>query len=1153
MAKRILKKRRRGSIFECLPVAFLLGLPIAIAGQTVPSASAPLSPSLLSGFESPPQSARPRVWWHWQNGNVTESGIKKDLQWMHRVGIGGVDLIDAALFTPQVVKTRLRYMSPGWKDAFRYAAHLAGHYGMEFGIDSSPGWSETGGPWVKPFQAMKKFVWSSTVVTGGRPFHGVLPQQPAATGPIQNSPLISGPLTPPQIARLKFYRDSVVIAYKAPVFDPRPASANSSSGPVNARALSQLSDGSLTDGATVTEANGGAWLELRYARLVRIQGVTLAASASGGSSFAATVYGSADGTTWKDLTRLSFTQPLLGSVFPQITTSFAPVRVRYARVVLAVSPPQDLAASLGTGAAPGAVSSSLLTGAPVDRKARARFHVHELVLHSRATVNQFEAKADFRIVPDYYAVASSAPCAPGTTVNPKDAVDLTNRMKPGGTLDWTPPPGRWVVLRIGYSLEGTTNHPVSQATTGLEVDKLSRRYVKSYMEHYLDTYQAITGPFGPGSVNALTNDSIEVGMQNWTDDILQDFRRLRGYDPLPWLPALTGVVVGTAAQSDRFLWDFRRTVNELLAKDHYGEIARIARARGLRSYAESLEGHRVGIGDDIEMRQYASVPMGAMWTYGGRDKPAAAYVADLRGAASVAHVFGRKRVAAESMGSADWPWAYAPRELKPVVDMEFALGVNRIFVHESAHQPNDKPPGLSLYVFGQMFDRLDTWAAEAGPWVRYMARCSYLLQQGRYVADIAYFYGQEASPAGLFSDKSIDVPHGYGFDFIDPDALLHALSIDRGRIVTRSGMRYRILYLGGTSGMMTLDVLRRIEQLVREGATVVGRRPVASPSLRDDPSQFRAIAAELFGSAGSTAERHVGAGSVFPSGSLPEALSALHLQPDFTYSIPQRDAAIHFTHRRLRDGDIYFITNQLNRPENLTASFRITGFAPQLWSAVTGAVDPVSFKIANGRTSVPLDLPPYGSVFVVFRKPAAGSAASVPSPKPKTLLTLHGPWRVSFQANRGAPGGIEVRHLASWSGSTLPGVRYFAGTGTYTKRFRAPGRLAGTRVLLDLGQLWELAQVRVNGKPAGIVWTPPFRLDITKYVHPGENTLSIGVTNLWVNRLIGDQQPGVKEKYTFTTIPTYGPDAPLRLSGLLGPVRIEQVAVPANRTRGIGS
>jgi hypothetical protein len=1089
------------------------------------------SDPLLQGFNSPPPSAKPRVWWHWMNGNISKEGIARDLEWMHRVGIGGINAIDASLATPQVVEKRLIYMTPEWQDAFRYSAGLAHTLGLEMSIDSSPGWSETGGPWVTPQQAMKKLVWSETLVEGGTPYRGVLPQPPGNAGPIQNAPMTKGALDPPpKSASLSFYRDSVVVAYRVPTAAPQIESAVSSNGTFDPM---QLADGDLLNGVTVVPQDGGkqAWVKLGYARPTQIQAITLAASAEGAPGAVAVLEASDEGASWRNIVTIPF------SKLPLHTVSFAPVTARFFRVTLSPADPVPLP-GIFTNYAPGAASKILLARLappPVPL----RYHFHELVLHARATVNEAEAKANFAIAPDYYSLAT-AEVGAETAVKPSDVMLLTDRLKADGTLEWTPPPGQWTVVRMGYSPLGTENHPAPIEATGLEVDKLNREHVRAYLQTYLDRYEHVTGPelFGHQGVNALTVDSTEIGAQNWTESMLADFQRLRGYDPSPWLPVLTGVVVGTAQQSDEFLWDFRRTIAELLARNHYGEIADMARKRGLTNYAEALEDHRASFGDDMEMRQYAAVPMAAMWTYGTRRESFPTYVADIRGAASVAHIYGQNLVAAESLTSAVQPWAYAPRQLKPIVDLEFALGVNRVVVHTSVHQPVEKPPGLSLFIFGQFFNRLENWADYAQPWVTYMARSSYLLQQGRYCADVAYFYGQEAPLTGLFGDQDIDVPAGYGFDFVNSDVLLHQLRVDGRGLTTPSGMRYRVLYLGGSSRYMTLPVLRRIRDLVAQGAVLVGRRPKGSPSLADDAAEFESVASALFGTG--EAAHALGKGHVFPDGSLTGALAALKLLPDFEYTKPQADTEILALHRRLTGGDLYFVSNRLNRREQVTASFRVTGMAPEFWNAVTGEVSAAAYRMVNGRTEIPLPLGPYDSIFVLFRHATTVTAMELGAPAQRSSMTVTGPWRIDFQPNRGAPARITEDALQSWSDNAESGVRYFSGSADYATSFTLPadGKRPGVHLWLDLGDLRDVAEVSLNGHSLGILWNPPFRVDITGAVRPGENQLHVKVANLWVNRLIGDAQPDVKTKYTFTTIPTYEADAPLRASGLLGPVQI---------------
>jgi hypothetical protein len=1118
---------KRGSGFAAAAAVLLtvIVLPSNAAGPAR-SMAHPDHDALLEGFRAPPPSARPRVWWHWMNGNVTEDGIAKDLAWMKRIGIGGVDAIDASIATPQVVPHRLVYMTPAWKHAFLYATRLADRLGMEMSINSSPGWSETGGPWVLPQQGMKKLVWTATAIEGGKPFHGILLQPPDTIGPFQNAP-VSGDIPPSAAAAaLHFYRDSIVVAYRTPIETPVVQSVTSNGGSIDAPLLS---DGDYTRAATLLPPapDGDIWVRDDFAKPVTLQGLSLALVMPRGLGVLAIVEASDDGSAWRHVADAPQAAQLQRLVMIQQTISFSPVTARFFRVVLHPAPP------LPTSLRPRDPAPGLIASAPAAPPSRT-YRLFELVFRAAATVDAFEQKAQFATPPrDFYALAGPVGAAPGSAIDPAGVVVL-DRMKADGTLDWDPPAGRWTVLRMGYSLTGAENHPATAEATGLEVDKLNRTHVHDYFEHYLSTYRQVTGPalFGRRGLQSVVVDSAETGMQNWTEGILADFRASRGYDPTPWLPVLTGAVVRAPADSDRFLWDFRRTIAELLARNHYGEIAEIARQHGLANYAEAIEDHRPTFGDDLEMRQYASIPMAAMWTYGERWPSALTYEADILGAASVAHVYGRPLVAAESLTSALKPWAQSPRDLKPIVDMEFARGVNRVVIHASVHQPVDRPPGLSLFGYGQFFNRLETWSEQAGAWVRYIARCSFLLQQGRTVADVAYFYGEEAPVTGLFGDKPVDVPPGYAFDFVNPDALAHELSVRDGALVTASGMRYRVLYLGGSSRMMTLPALRRIATLVEQGATLVGVAPEGTPSLGDDSNAFAALRGALFGAG--VARHAFGKGTVY-SGSLPEALADLKLKPDFDYTKPQPDTRLLYAHRRVANGDIYFVSNRTAHAQSVTATFRATGQRPQLWDAVTGKVSNPSYRAAADSTDVALLLPASGSVFVVFRAKLAPADDPIATAEP--ILTVDGPWRIAFQPGRGAPAAVTQQTLASWTANPDPAVRYFSGTAVYETSFDLSPAQLGAGLSLDLGDVRELAGVTLNGKALGTVWTPPFRVDISKAVRAGRNALRIEVANLWVNRLIGDAQPDAAHKFTFTVIPTYRADAPLRESGLLGPVQ----------------
>jgi hypothetical protein len=1116
----------------------------ALTACLSPSSFAQKAPaSLEDGFRNPPNSAKPRVWWHWMNGNITKEGIKLDLEWMNRVGIGGFQNFDASLTTPKLVDKRLVYMTPEWKDAFRYATTLADQLGLEEAIAGSPGWSESGGPWVKPNQGMKKIVWSETRIEGGKPFTGALPHPPTVSGPIQNIPIfdflamISGQ---PPTGGPSFYADTAVIAYRAPEKDV-PVSAlqpkiTSSSGNLN---LTLLDDGDLVKTTQLPKAPAGqqAWVQYEFASPQTMHAVTLVLNDPGAA--AANMFGAApsiadveagdDGQTFRKLVDI----PNDGG--QEHTIAFPATSARFFRVTFTDRPPAGFSEMTFDVENPFGDFSGM--------KPDPNFEISELVLHPGARVSRFEEKAGFAnlIGLDTF---STPPVATSDAIRKNDIIDLTSKMGPDGNLDWTPPAGKWVVLRFGYSLTGVTNHPASPEGTGLEVDKLSRQDVKEYMEKYLDNYKSAAGDLmGKRGLQYVISDSWEAGTANWTDDMVAEFTKRRGYDPRPWMPVLAGHAIESSQDSDRFLWDFRKTLGELLAENHYDQINDILHARGLGHYGESHEEGRAFIGDGMEVKRHNDVPMSAMWTQKpGVNKEQYGYNADIRESASVAHIYGQNLVAAESLTASSGAWAWSPATLKPTADKELAMGLNRFVIHTSVHQPLlDKRPGLALGPFGQWFNRNETWAEQAGPWVSYLARSSYLLQQGRFDADIAYFYGEDSNITALFGKKSPDIPAGYNFDYINADALIHVLTFKDGQLNTPSGMHYRVLSLDPHSQQMSLPVLKKIRDLVQAGAIVAGPKPTDTPSLSDSPKEFQSIVDQLWGSGSGNS---VGKGRVYGDKSLGDVLTAVGVTPDFSYAKPQADTNLLFVHRKLADGDLYFVDNRNDRDAVLDAGFRVTGKEAEFWHTDTGTIEPASFQIAGGRTTVPLHLEPWGTVFVVFRKPAKTTSRSLPKTAETTLATVEGPWDLSFEPNLGAPAKTTLDKLISWSDSSDEGVKYFSGKGTYTKTIDAPADwfVKSARVWLDLGDVKNLAEVSINGRPLGIAWKTPYRVDITGALKPGKNAVEITITNAWVNRIVGDRQTNVTKTYTLTSPKFYKADSKLVASGLLGPVKVIRTA-----------
>ncbi|GAB2845001.1 glycosyl hydrolase [Microbacterium insulae] len=1059
--------------------------------------STPTTSDLWRRFIDPPDDARPRAWWHWMDGNVDPAGIVRDLTWLHDVGVRGVQLFDGGMGVPLVVPEPVRPGSAAWSEAIRTTTRTASDLGLELAVATSAGWSASGGPWVEPRDAMKKIVWSEAIVDGGGRRRVTLPPLPAVAGLFQDAPRWGAS------PRDAWSTDWRVVAFPAD-------DAHDPLRPDRVRGSGMLADvACLTDGGFEAalalprdpDRRSSAWLEVEFDEPVSVGSVTVGLPGPRGFGAApppdaVLEAGDVDGG-FQPIAHLEATTA------PARTVAFPPVTARRFRLMLSGASAAEALPPVADG----------VRIPPVLNRSDA-FHVSEFALRGGGRVHHAETKAGFGVVPDYYAVDTDAG-ADAAAVRAADVHDLTALVE-GGVLDWEAPPGRWRVLRLGASLTGQTNGPALPDGTGLEVDKLDGVRVAAFLARHLDRFEA-------GDFDALLSDSIEAGSQNWTDRIAERFRDLRGYDPTPWLPTLAGYLVGGAEESDRFLYDYRRTLADLLSAEYYATLAAEAHRRGMRYYAEALEDGRPQLGDDLAMRSHADVPMGAMWTYDPGTGPRPTYVADLKGAASVAHVHGRKWTGAEAFTSFDRPWASSPRSLKHVADLQLALGVTRFCIHTSPHQPlAAPPPGIALAPFlGQAFTVNETWAAMAGPWIEYLARCSAMLSAGEPAVDFAVFVGEEAPVTGLFADGlDTTVPAGFDFDYVDA-AGLAVLRVDRDGDLRSVGARYRLLVLGGSSSRLTVAALRHLQRLADAGATIVGLPPHSTPSLADDESEFRRLCDEIW------AEDRP-AGRVLATSDLAEALTSLGLRSDFEITgHPVRTVA-----RSVDGGRVTFLANPSDQIAHVRLSVpeRVGGLSA--WDPVELSATPLpGVTTGDGRTVVELVLPPFGSVFVVPLGSAAASAGDeVPVRRPAPLTD--GPWRLAL------PGREEIvlPRPALWT--ELGGAaRGFSGTGTYRTVFEHRVPLDGARAWVDLGGVHDIARVVVNDVDCGVAWTAPFRVDVANALRAGTNTIEVMVATPWRNRLIaeavrpsGEVFPPMREVFEASAV-----ELP---AGLMGPVSL---------------
>lgn len=1015
-------------------------------------------------FAHPPQSAKPMVWWHWMNGNITPDGLRKDILWMHSVGIGGFHIFDAGLDTPQVVDHRLGWMTPEWKEAFRGAVALADSLGMEVSIAASPGWSCTGGPWVAPEDAMKKITWRSRQIQGGARVDVELPKPFTVSSRFQNMPLPyeynhhqDGPI--PEW----YYKDIAVYAVKLPedyhTMQELGARVSCSGGDLT---LEELTDGDL-DNAKGLAAPAGKplWVQYEFPQEQSFKAVTVgnAIARNGGHALPAkcrdSLLVSNDGVHWRTL--CGITQ----GAAQQQTEYIPQARARFWR----------------------------LQRNPV----KGASHVGEFVLHSHTLLNHPEEKAGFAYTCDLQAYPSASAAVPASEV-----IDVTPFCK-DGLLEWDAPEGRWMIYRMGCSLCGKKNHPASPEATGLEVDKLDKDAFSRYLHTFLDMNKEAAGELlGKRGIRYLMIDSYESGAQNWTETLPAAFLARRGYDMMPWLPAVAGVVLESTEATEQFLWDFRRTIGELFAENYDNASAIVREDYGMTGiFIESHEHGRSCPADGMSIKKTAAYPMSAMWMEGSAQAMRTLEgQADIKESASVAHIYGQNLVAAESLtisGKGGKAFTYYPGNLKAAADRELAAGVNRFVIHESAHQPvDDRIPGVGLFHYGQWFQRHETWAADAAPWIAYLTRSSALLQYGRYVADWLYYYGEDTNITAQFSRKALETPFGYSYDIAGPEVLLKELSVRSGKLVTRSGMEYSTLVVGSEGLPMSAKVRARINAFKKQGVRVL-------------------------------------------EGINPAHYVGKTIEPDL---IVDDRRELHFVHRSAPDVEIYWVGSLMDCRREVEASFRISGRKPRLYHPESGEIRELPYRFENGRTIIPLHFEREEAYFVVFGESVATSALNVPREVLVNSTPVDGAWRVTFQEGRGAPAAAVFERLIDFRDSPVPGIRYFSGKAVYHKDFsfeKEEGRYA-----LNLGAVGCMATVRLNGVRLPQLWKAPYRVDVTEALMNGNNTLEVEVTNLWVNRLVGDAALPEKDRLTYFTFDFYKKCDRLLPSGLMGPVCIER-------------
>jgi hypothetical protein len=1106
-------------------------------------------------FRSPPREYRPETWFHINGNNISKEGLTRDLEAIRYAGLQGIQLFNkGGKPYPGVPQTQI--LSPEWWQMIRHAAQECRRLDIKLTLQNCPGWSMTGGPWVPVEQAQRELVQSVTRIERGKAFDAVVPMNKEFLGQdydyqdvcVIAFPTPEGDDLPPHVP-VKIESNNEAVPWER-VFDPKQSLNLPAQGGADvARRLRDSQVGKVKGQDSYVQVRFAGPVTLRSLRLPPISHMM------GGSQIPRTdvrlIIEKVEGGRRSPVAEIPLPDTCWMDRQYDVTLALPEITTQELRVTFA-----------------GEQTPS----------------VPYLYFQSQPRLHNYEAKAGYalrtleqEIVPRY---------DPDGFLKQDATTDLTDRMDTSGRLVWTPPSGKWTIVRFGHVNMRKTNGPAAKEATGWECSKLD----KIALEHHLRNGMvgSLAGPGGPcgdGKLYGLLMDSWERYIPTWTiqsETMFREFRERCGYELRPFLPALMGYVVDSPVRTEKFLRDLRQTMDDLFVENFFAHFRTIAREFGAVVYTEGAAGE-VLPGDALRYYGVSDVPMTEFW-YPGSGTPLGLDKKPVLAATSAAHLYDKQRVAAEACTQGNFGWRETPFTVRSLIDHHFALGVNHLVFHTFSHTPQvEVYPGSSFGdTTGFPLVRNQTWWRHTPAWIDYLTRCQYMLQQGEYVADVLWYLGDELARPPY---QTAPFPAGYRFDLLNAEVLHTRLSVADGRIRVKDGGEYRLILLRDSQRML-LSTAQRLQELVVAGAVILGDEPQDSPSLMDGPKDIavlRTIANELWGE-GPSGMKCVGKGKVYWGKSLDEVLHEEAIGPDVM--IPAQ-AKIPWIHRRTANADIYFLSNQHENAVDASIGFRVTGKAPEIWDLHTGQTHPAGiWQVKEGRTHVALSFEPQGSTLVVFRQAANPSwtrllrdgetvldstsgwfrKCEATSPgcmvEPASFIawkpgqyeltdavgrtrrimaasrsqSIDGPWTLAFEEGWDAPTTVEIPRLISLTEHTEQAVRYYSGTTTYRKRVELVS-VAG-QVLLDLGQVHDMAEVWCNGRKLGTRWCPPFTFDLTEAARPGTNDLEIKVTNTWRNQLIYDLRRPKEERKTWTTNPPRNAKESPAPSGLIGSVVI---------------
>lgn len=1115
---------------------------------------------LSKNFKSPAIEYHPETWFHLNGNNISKEGLTLDLEAIKHAGLQGIHLFNKA-GQPYSDVDQIKILSPEWEDMIRHAADECKRLGLKFTMQNCPGWSMTGGPWVPAAEAQREIVESVYRLSGGNFFNDVLKLDSLYKTPDYD------------------YKDVQVLAFPTPEGDDlepqNPSSIETNNKLVPWKDMFNPNSKIIVDAKTTQLA--------KPLDAYRAKGISKVNNED----------------TWVK-TKFDTPVTLRSIVFPPLRhiimeNQYPQVDVDIKVEALVDNKLNDVAVINIPDGNWNDRQKYLTLAIPETTSTEFVFTflgAHSIVpefmhLTSKPRLHNHEAKAAKamrRLEKGVQYINSN-----NTIIPSKDIINLSDKMNSEGKLTWEVPEGNWTVVRFGHINMRLTNKPAVPEATGWESSKLDKKAIENHLRNgMIGNLIKDGGPIGDGKLNGLLIDSWESHIPTWTmnsEDMFTEFETRRGYSMKTYLPATMGYIVENPEITTKFLRDLRQTMDEVYIDNFFTHFATVAHDMGAKVYTEGAGGEVLPI-DPMRYYGVSDIPMTEFW-YPSAPSAQNEYAKPIYNAASATHLYNKPMLAAEACTQVGVQWNEHPFSVKYLIDYNFAKGVNHLVFHTFSHTPQTNVyPGSSFGGnIGFPLVRQQTWWKYMHDWTDYLTRNQYMLQQGEYVADVLWYYGDQ------FERPPFDLdyfPKGYRFDYLNAEILQEKLSIIDNKIHVKDAGNYRVILLRESKDML-LSTAQKLKELVLAGAVIVGDKPTDSPSLMDDKNdliELQNISDELWGTT-KTGLKQVGKGKVYWGKTLDDVLKEESISQDV---IVPEGLDINWIHRKTEDADIYFVASKHKEPMDVTLSFRVNDVNPQIWDAFTGAQQAAKiWSKSKGRTNIVLSLPSNGSAIVVFSKENKGPYASKVTYNNETVLdtetgwynihnsgdypktawkgdefmasvsgdyifvqneqetkktisikeeSLQNNWKLSFDEGWDTPKSIEIPELKSLTQFEDEAIKHYSGITTYSKTINL--KETGRHTVIYLGDVENMAELWCNGKKVGVKWAPPFVFDISEEVKKGENNLEIKVTNTWRNQLIFDNSRPKNQKKTWTTSPPKKEETELEDSGLIGPVILKQ-------------